>query len=378
MLIKNYLIKKLVPGLRFCSDSTKSKKETLLLQRTTYDTDDWTNISSRFVPFVGSKLWRKQNHPLKLTQEGVVGFFKKWYNDNVDSCGDLPVYDNLDPIEPNTSTTKHPTAFYVNQELMLRTHFIDREIQFLKSGVDNFISIFDLYRRCQMDSKHFPAFHRVNFIRTTNCENLLRQGSQIEEPNALRHMKDEQQAVLVEMAKHLIGTDVKYRWTEANSMATDPSWMFEIWHQNEWHRISGGGIIRKEIFEQSERLNTTGWEIAIGLDRLAMLLYNVFDVRLLWNADQKFLSQFEPKVKKIPQIMKNEEISPPLEKTVSERAVERSTMQSEQTFVPKKNKYQMNISFVLPQNMGLESFPADELCKFIKMHTDGAADEVTL
>lgn len=108
-----------------------------------------------------------------------------------------------------------------------------------------------------------------------------------------------------------------------------------------------------------------------------MMLYSVFDIRLLWNADQKFLGQFEPKVKKIPQIMKNGVNLRSLEKTVSERGVERSTMQSEQTFVPKKNEHQMNISFILPQNMELESFPADELCKFIKMHTDGAAEDVS-
>lgn len=381
MLKKNYFIKQLVQGVRFCSVSVKSKQDTLLIQRTTYQTDDWTNITRRFTAFIGTNLHRKRNHPLKLTQDEVISFFQKWYTKNIDSSQNVPIYDKFDPVEENSSQTKRPDVFYISQELMLRSHFQNREINLLKSGADNFIATMDLYRRCQMDPTHFPVFHRIHFIRTHNFEEISRPGNR--DGTSTQHLKEEQQTLLIEMAQHLIGTDVQYRFTEAKLLTNEPSWMFEIFHQNKWHGISGGGIIRNEIFEKSERPNSTGWDIAVGLDRLAMILYSIFDIRLLWNADPKFLSQFEPKkVKKtVPPVIKSvdeDKMSSPVEKTMSERLIERPSMQSEHTFAPKKTRTEMRITFALPSGEEIDSFPLDDLCNFIQKNTGGSALEVKI
>lgn len=377
MLIGKRLIDKFVQNIRFCSVSAKSKNQNLLIRKITYPTDDWTNIKSRFEPFVGVNLHRRWNHPLKLVHDEVVAFFRKWFHENVDSDLTLPVYDKLGPIEPNTSTTKEPNVFYVNRDYKLRVHTIDRQVKLLNSGVDNYVMTADLYRQCQMDAKHFPVFHRTSVVRTLNCEELPRHSNQNDSQKfaTAQRLKDEQQAALIEMAKCIIGTDVKYRWTEANLAATEPSWMFELWHQNEWCCISGGGLIRNEIYQKSERVNTAGWEIALGLDRLAMILYNVFDIRLLWNADQGFLSQFEPKnvSKRVPPTSETQTT----DKTTSERAEERPTMIfTNQSLAPKKKRHEMHISYILPSNIKLESFSSSELCDFIVKNTDGVALDV--
>lgn len=367
MLIKLKTMNKFVKSVRFCS--TLSEKQSLVIQRTTYETDEWTNINKRFEPFVGVNLYQKRNHPLKQTQTEVGDFFKKWFKENVDSNLELPIHKNLDPIEPNTSTEKLSNAFYVNKNLMLRTHAINREIKYLKSGLNNFAMIVDLYRRCQMDATHFPAFHRMHIIRTVNSEELFAQKD--------KHLKDEQQTALVEMAKHFIGTDVKYRWTEVNSASTEPSWMFEIWHVDEWHRISGGGLIRNEILERSERLNTAGWEIGIGLERLSMILYNIFDVRILWNSDQIFLKQFEPQTIS-PNLEAKLRAKKSMEQKPTENVMKRPTLQTEKTFKPKGEKKPMDISFILPQDVDLESFPTNELCNFIMKNTNSVAQSVNI
>lgn len=369
MLIAKRLFKKIVKNVRFSSVASVSPgKETLLIQKTTYPTDDWTNINSRFEPFVGAKLYQKRNHPLRLTQEELVTFFRKWFGENVNSNSELAVCNNLDPIEPNTSPDKDPTAFYVNRNLVLRTHAINREIKYLQSGFENFLMIVDLYRRCEMDAKHFPTFHRVNVFRTMDCAT-----------EAAQNLEKEQKAALVALVKHLMGTDVKYRWTDVKMASTEPSWMFEIWHAEEWHRISGSGLIRRDILEQSDRPNTAGWEISIGLDRLAMILYNIFDIRLLWNADQSFLKQFEPKISKISKTPAQINAVKSTNETDSEAiATKRPLLQTQPTFVPKARKCEMNISYTLPRETELESFPVDALCKFIKDSTENAAERVNL
>lgn len=362
MLFKKYLIRNVVQQIRFCSVSVKSIKKTLILNKTTYPADDWTNITKRLEPFVGATLFKRKNHPLRLTQEEIVTFFQKWYQQNVSSDIQLPIYKDLDPVEPNTSKTKDPKTFYVNRDLMLRTHSTNREIKFLKKGIDNFVMVVDLYRRCEMDTNHFPAFHRVNIIRSLNCEQ-----------NNADNLRDEQRAVLVEMLEHLMGHNVKFRWTDVSLYATDPSWMLEVWHLNEWQRIAGGGLIRNEIFEKSNRTNSIGWEIAIALDRLAMILYHIFDIRLLWNANQSFLKQFEPQQFDRSPNKQNKVTA--TQTTESASKAERPKFQGKQTTALKTTR-SLNISFILPNNMDLESFPMDDLCKFIKNNTESAATKV--
>lgn len=362
MLNRKSMSKRFLQCVRSYSASAQRKKDKLLIQQTTYETDDWTNISARFEPFVGADLFKKWNHPLRLAHEEIVSLLTK-------QNPDLPVFKQLSAIEPNTSTEKEPSTFYVNRNLMLRTHTVNRTVQLLKSHND-FVMVVDLYRKCRMDALHFPAFHRVNFVRTFNS-NVQRE---------ITHLKDEQQTTLIELAKHLIGNDIQYRWTDVSSATTAPSWMFEIYHQNEWQRISSGGLIRNELFEKSERPDSVGWEIAINLDRLAMTLYNIFDIRQLWNASASFLRQFEPK--KI--VLKKDQASADPEKdeklkTVAEKSATRPTIAATKTFNanPKmKNRHEMRISYLLPSDVNLEAFPIDDLCKFIKTHSDGIAQEV--
>lgn len=361
MLNRKCVARKVLHCFRSYSVSAKLRKDKLLIQQTTYDTDDWTNIRARFVPFVGADLFKRRNHPLKLAHEEIISSLKK-------QNPELPVFKDLSPIEPNNSREQDPRTFYVNRNLLLRTHTVNRTVELLKSH-DNFVMVVDLYRRCQMDALHFPAFHRVNFVRTFNSDNQ----------RAKAQLKDEQQTTLIELTKQLIGSDIQYRWTDINSATAEPSWMFEIIHLNEWQRISSGGLIRNELFIKTDRPDRVGWEISINLDRLAMTLYNIFDIRQLWNASPSFLRQFEPKkITSNKDRTESDSEIPSRSKTAAEKSAARPNIQVEDKFRPKlKKQHRMQISYFLSSDVDLETFPADDLCEFIKKHTDGAAQEVS-
>ncbi|SBT79873.1 phenylalanine--tRNA ligase, putative [Plasmodium malariae] len=51
--------------------------------------------------------------------------------------------------------------------------------------------------------------------------------------------------------------------------------------------------IEKKIYEFIKDINHEGWAFGIGLERLAMLLYDIYDIRLLWSNDKRFISQFK-------------------------------------------------------------------------------------
>lgn len=51
--------------------------------------------------------------------------------------------------------------------------------------------------------------------------------------------------------------------------------------------------MRQEILQRSGAVERIGWAFGIGLERLAMCLYDIPDIRLFWSNDSGFLNQFK-------------------------------------------------------------------------------------
>ena len=85
---------------------------------------------------------------------------------------------------------------------------------------------------------------------------------------------------------------LKVRWVEAYFPFTSPSWELEVFWQGDWLEILGCGITKQEIHINAGMPYQVGWAFGVGLERLAMLLFSIPDIRLFWSADSRFLSQF--------------------------------------------------------------------------------------
>ena len=96
---------------------------------------------------------------------------------------------------------------------------------------------------------------------------------------------------------------VKVRWMPAYFPFTSPSWELEIWHEGVWIELLGCGVIRQSLLDldddqvkkemRSDQNNhRIGWAFGLGLERIAMLLFSIPDIRLFWSKDPRFLSQF--------------------------------------------------------------------------------------
>lgn len=74
---------------------------------------------------------------------------------------------------------------------------------------------------------------------------------------------------------------------------THPSWELEIEFNGKWYEVLGCGIIEQKILTNAGVVDQVGWAFGLGLERWAMILYDIPDIRLFWSNDSGFLSQFK-------------------------------------------------------------------------------------
>lgn len=85
------------------------------------------------------------------------------------------------------------------------------------------------------------------------------------------------------------------RWVEAYFPFTEPSIELEIFYNNEWLEVLGSGVIHDRVMGNgSKDINSqVGWAFGLGLERWAMKLFDINDIRLFWSQDPRFINQFK-------------------------------------------------------------------------------------
>jgi phenylalanyl-tRNA synthetase alpha chain len=56
--------------------------------------------------------------------------------------------------------------------------------------------------------------------------------------------------------------------------------------------VLGCGVIHEQVLNLSNRSDRRGWAFGLGLERLAMILFKIPDIRLFWTDDERFHRQF--------------------------------------------------------------------------------------
>lgn len=93
------------------------------------------------------------------------------------------------------------------------------------------------------------------------------------------------------MAREIFG-DVEMKWSKDHFPFTDPSFELEIFYNNEWLEILGSGVIHDEVMTSGSRNidQEVGWAFGLGLERWAMKLYDIDDIRQFWSEDPRFIN----------------------------------------------------------------------------------------
>lgn len=156
----------------------------LTLINKTYPTDAWTNVTPHILSRVGQNLHHKQNHPLFHLTNRIRQYFYKFYDPRKLSPK-FSIIDNLSPIvttEQNFDSICIPIDhvsrtktmnYYINKNTLLRAHTSAHQVDLIRSGLNAFLCIGDVYRRDNIDPTHYPIFHQCEGVQLFNKDELF-------------------------------------------------------------------------------------------------------------------------------------------------------------------------------------------------------------
>ncbi len=182
-------------------------------------------------------------------------------------------------------------TFYMEEEYLLRTHTSPIQIRAMKKNRPplKIIAPGRVYRRDAPDASHSPVFHQVEgFMVDTNIRFSDLKG------------------VLDLFAKEMFGKQLKTRFRPSFFPFTEPSAEVDVQcancmgkgcrvcKQTGWLEILGAGMIHPNVFKAVKYDNEKyrGFAFGMGVERIAMLKYNISDMRAFFDNDIRFLKQF--------------------------------------------------------------------------------------
>ena len=232
-------------------------------------------------------------HPLNIVLDDLKAIFRGMGYTVVDGPEveeTKYVFDMLNTDEGHPAREPSDT-FYITENTLLRTQTSSVQIRTMlkEKPPIAIISPGRVYRPDAVDGTHSPIFHQ--------CEGLV-----IDKNITFGDLK----GTLENFAKSLYGNDVKLRFRPHHFPYTEPSAEVDLscfkcggkgcplCKYEGWIEMLGSGVVHPQVLINCgiDPNEYSGFAFGIGLERIAMMRYNIDDMRLLYENDARFLSQF--------------------------------------------------------------------------------------
>ena len=223
-------------------------------------------------------------HPVTLTLQRVVELF---HGMGFEVADGPEIEDDFHNFQALNIPANHPAramqdTFYVENGDVLRTHTSPIQIRYMLDKKVPPIRIIAPGRvyRVDSDATHSPMFHQA-------------EGLWVEEGVTFADLK----AVFTDFIRRFFERDdLQVRFRPSFFPFTEPSAEIDIMGENgKWLEVGGCGMVHPNVLKNVniDPEKYTGFAFGIGLDRFAMLRYNVNDLRLFFDNDLNFLKQFK-------------------------------------------------------------------------------------
>lgn len=194
-------------------------------------------------------------------------------------------------IPANHPAKDEQDTFYINKDIVLRTQTSPVQARIMEKGKlpIRMISPGRVFRSDEVDATHSPSFHQI-------------EGMVIDKNITFSDLK----GTLAEFAKKLFGEETKVKFRPHHFPFTEPSAEVDVscfkckgagcrlCKGSGWIEILGCGMIHPRVFDMCgiDKNEYQGFAFGLGLERIALLKYEIDDMRLLYENDIRFLKQF--------------------------------------------------------------------------------------
>lgn len=231
-------------------------------------------------------------HPVMATMDRIIEYFMM-QNFSLET-GPL-IEDDFHNFEALNLPKYHPArdmqdTFYLNDFRLLRTHTSPVQVRTMLANKPpiRMIAPGTVFRR-DMDLTHTPMFHQVEGL-------VVEDGDKVSFANL--------KSMLEQFLKYMFG-DVEVRFRPSFFPFTEPSAEVDIscifchgdgcrvCKQTGWLEVLGCGVVDPNVFDAVGYKNVSGYAFGLGVERFAMLLHRVPDLRSLFEGDLRLLEQFK-------------------------------------------------------------------------------------
>ena len=232
-------------------------------------------------------------HPLTRVTEEIIGVFEGLGFSVAEGPEVESDYYNFAALN---FPADHPArdmqdTFHVGPDALLRTHTSPVQIRTMKAQRPpvRIICLGKVYRRDILDATHSPMFHQV-------------EGLAVDRHITMADLK----ATLQRFAQAMFGPKSAVRFRPSFFPFTEPSAEVDVrcfkcggdgcrfCKESGWLEILGSGMAHPNVLRNVgyDPEEVTGWAFGMGIDRIALLKYEIDDIRLFFDNDLRFLQQF--------------------------------------------------------------------------------------
>ncbi|MDO8686918.1 MAG: hypothetical protein Q7K11_01785 [Candidatus Berkelbacteria bacterium] len=255
-------------------------------------------------------LTKKENSPVKILTDEIIKLPRFKDFDLLDIPRIVSVQDDFDFLNtPEDHPSRRETdTYYITDKDILRTQmtvmwpYYLRNSEVLKKletqGHIEALAPGIVFRKDEIDKKHFPAFHQIDFLYICRKDQKIITTKDLED-------------VQSDSVKAIFGQNIEYRFLVDSFPFTDPSIQLELKFNEQWMEVTGAGLVHIQCLKNfgldPEIYN--GWAFSFGIERLAMIKMGIPDIRIFWSDDPRITSQFKDINSKYKEVSKYPETS---------------------------------------------------------------------
>ena len=184
---------------------------------------------------------------------------------------------------PNHPAREMQDTFYLtaDQKNLLRTQTSSVQIRYMEENKPPFkiIAPGRVYRRDTADATHSSTFHQIEILAVDKMGVLNFGGLK---------------ATVTHFLKKMLGEEIETRFRGSYFPFTEPSVEVDVFFRGRWLEVLGCGMVDPAVLENVglDPEEWSGFAAGFGVERFAMVMHEIPDIRELYRNDTRFLTQF--------------------------------------------------------------------------------------